>query len=346
MVKKNKKNKTKKMIWYLILIIILLIIIFGLIYVFKIAKHYPKITDLQYNKDFFGITYSKKYAEEIGLDWQSAYIDMLDDLQVKQVRIPVYWDQIETVNGKYDFSDYDFLIEEGEKRNVKFILNFGMRVARWPECHFPDWIDKSNISETQNETLEMLEATVNHFKKYSSIYYWQVENEPLLDSFGKCPKSDYNFLKKEIELVKGLDSRSIMISATGELSFWSKEAKVADVFGTTMYRVVSNSFFGYIRYPYTSNIYRLKAKMAKLNPSDVVIIELQAEPWIDQEKIFDISDEEYKKSFNLDQFKANVQFAINTGFKKTYLWGVEWWYYQYKVVGNSEYWDFAKTLFK
>ena len=338
------KNKRKRIIWLVILMIVLFIV-FGLIYVFKIDKHYPKTIDLQYNKDFFGITYSKKYAEEIGLNWKATYIDILDELQVKQVRIPVYWDQIEKVNGVYDFSDYDFLIEEGKKRNVKFILNFGMRVARWPECHFPKWLDQTDISEVQDETLKMLEATVNHFKKYSSISYWQVENEPLLDSFGECPKSDYNFLKKEIELVKNLDDRSIIISATGELSLWSKEAKVADVFGTTVYRVVSNPVFGYIRYPYTNNIYRLKAEKAGLDPAEVIIIELQAEPWIDQEKMFE-SDKEYKKSFNLDQFKANTQFAINTGFKKTYLWGVEWWYYQYKVINNPEYWNFAKTLFK
>ena len=341
----KRKNKLKIINKWLWILFIFVIVIFCLVYVFKIAKHYPKKIDLKHQESFFGVTYSKKYAEEIGLNWKSAYIDMLDELNVKQVRIPVYWDQIEMKSGEYDFSDYDFLIEEGEKRNVEFILNFGMRVARWPECHFPKWVDQTNTDEIQSDTLKMLNATVNHFKKYNSITYWQVENEPLLSSFGKCPKGDPDFLKKEIELVKKLDDRPIMVSATGELSLWSEEAKVADVFGTTMYRIVNNPVLGYVRYPYTSGLYRLKAKLAGLKPENVFVIELQAEPWVDQETLADSSNTDYKKSFDINQFKANVQFAINTGFKKTYLWGVEWWYYQYKIMGNSEYWDLAKTLF-
>ncbi len=341
----KEKKKLKIMNRWLLIVFIFVIIIFGLVYIFKIAKHYPKKIDLKYQENFFGITYSKKYAEEIGLNWKTAYIDILDELQVKQVRIPVYWDQIEKKAGEYDFSDYDFLIREGEKRGTEIILNFGMRVARWPECHFPDWIDQSNIEKLQTDTLKMLNATVNHFKQYQSITYWQVENEPLLSSFGKCPKGDADFLKKEIELVRKIDNRPIMVSATGELSLWKEESKVSDVFGTTIYRIVNNPILGYVKYPYTSGLYKFKAKLVGLQPENVFIIELQAEPWINKETLADSSSIEYKKSFNLDQFKANIQFAINTGFKKTYLWGVEWWYYQYKIMDNPEYWDFAKTLF-
>ena len=28
----------------------------------------------------------------------------------------------------YDFSDYDYIIQEGEKRDVKFIINLGWRL--------------------------------------------------------------------------------------------------------------------------------------------------------------------------------------------------------------------------
>jgi hypothetical protein len=191
----------------------------------------------------------------------------------------------------------------------------------------------------------MLNATVNHFKQYQSITYWQVENEPLLDSFGVCPDSDLDFLKTEVGLVRRLDDRPIMISATGELSFWKKETKIADAFGTTMYRVVSNSWLGYIRYPYTSRFYQLKSEIAGLDSQNVFVIELQAEPWADKQTLTNSFSVEYKKSFNIEQFKANVQFAIDTGFKKAYLWGVEWWYFQNKVMHNSDYWNFAKTLF-
>ena len=54
---------------------------------------------------------------------------------------------------------------------------------------------------------------------------------------------------------------------------------------------------------------------------------------------------EYEKSFSVEQFKANLQFAINVDFKQAYLWGVEWWYVQ-KNKGNTQYWDLAKSIFK
>lgn len=316
-----------------------------LVYVFKIAKHYPKNIFLENVDGFFGVTYSKKYAKELSLDWKEAYIAILDDLGVKKIRIPVYWDEIEKTPGEFDFSDYNYLIEEGEKRNVEFVLNFGMRVARWPECHFPAWLDFSDKEYLQERTSLMLREVVNNFKSYDSIAYWQLENEPLLDSFGICPQSDYGFLQEELVLLKSLDNRPVIISATGELSFWSKEIKIADIFGTTMYRVVYNKFLGYIKYPYTSNFYKYKAKLKKINPGEVFIIELQAEPWINEKDIINPDSKKYLKSFNIDQFKANAQFALDTGFDRAYLWGVEWWYLRYKEMKDPVYWEFAKTLF-
>lgn len=336
-------KKSKKAFWWLLFLLVPITLI-G--YFLKVAKYYPKNMDLKYEPGFFGITYSKKYAENIGLDWQEAYLDILDELNVKYVRIPVYWDQIEKKAGVYDFSDYDFLIQEGEKRDVKFILNTGMRVARWPECHFPSWLNCNNTDDLQKRTIKMLEATISHFKDYDSIEYWQIENEPLLNSFGVCPPSDYNFLKEEVAFVKTLDNRPIIVTATGELSFWKKEAKIADIFGTTMYRVVYNSLTGYIRYPYPASFYTKKAQLAGMDLENSFVIELQAEPWIPEQNIGNIYDLSYQKSFNLEQFKANAQFAINTKFKRTYFWGAEWWYFKHKLGGNSEYYDFAKTLFK
>lgn len=336
--KKNKKI-------FLLLAILLVIIFSYLVYIFKIAKHYPRKIELKHEAGFFGVTYSKKYAEEIGLDWQETYLAILDELGVKKVRIPVYWDQIEKEPGVFDFSDYDFLIAEAEKRDVEVILNFGMRVARWPECHFPNWVEDSSTDYMQERTYKMIEEVVLHFKDSSAITFWQLENEPLLNSFGICPKSDYNFLKKELELVKKIDNRPVMLSATGELSFWQKEAKIADLFGTTMYRIVYNPLLGYIKYPYTSGFYKFKAKMAGIDLKKAYVIELQAEPWIPQEDIASVYKKDYQKSFSLPQFKANVQFAIDTDFASVYLWGAEWWYFKYKLAGSPEYWDFAKTLF-
>ena len=65
----------------------------------------------------------------------------------------------------------------------------------------------------------------------------------------KIPKLlDYAILDIDID-----KDREIMITDSGELSIWLPAVKRADVFGTTMYRIVwsekISKYFGYIKYP-------------------------------------------------------------------------------------------------
>jgi len=331
----------KKMIWK----ILVLILIIWLIWFLKFAKHYPSPIDLQAKDDFWGVTFSPKFAKEIGLDWQEVYLAVLDDLEVKNIRLPVYWNDIEVKEGRWDFSTYDFILDEGAKRDIKFIVNLGWRLPRWPECHTPAWLNNAETETIKEKVKPMLVEVVNRYKDRSEIVAWQVENEPLLDTFGVCPDGDEEFLKEEIELVKSLDDRPIIISASGELSSWRKEAKLADIFGTTMYRVIWNDWFKYFRYPLPTWFYQQKAKGAGKNQDQVIISELQAEPWVPYHgSVVNLSLEEKNKSFNIDQFKANLQFAINTDFQQAYLWGVEWWYWE-RQDNSPMFWDLAKSLF-
>ncbi len=335
-------NMLKKKSFWLILIFFTLLVI---IYFFKMANNYPLKQDLNYKPGFFGVTFSTKFCSELGLDWKETYLAVVDDLQVKEIRLPIYWDQIEKTNGVYDFSEYDYIIQEGKKRDVKFIANVGWRLPRWPECHAPEWATQKSLASTQARALKMLEIVVSHYKDDPSIIAWQLENEPFFDAFGVCPPSDETFFKRELKVVKDFDSRPVMVSATGELSWWRKEAKYGDWFGSTVYRVVWGAYTGYFRYPIPAAFYRIKAYMAGIKPENRYIIELQAEPWVPNGKMIYLPAVEAKKSFDIDQFRANLQYAININFKKTYLWGVEWWYYQY-LNGNKSYWELARTLFK
>ncbi|MHB8903565.1 MAG: hypothetical protein ACYC40_00455, partial [Patescibacteria group bacterium] len=134
--KLTKKLRMKRGI--LLAVVILLIFLF--VYFIKFANNYPFKQDLKHKPGFFGVTYSKKFCTELGLDWKEVYGAILSDLKVKEIRLPIYWDEIEKKEGVYDFADYDYLINEGAKNNVKFIVNIGWRLPRWPECHAPEWI--------------------------------------------------------------------------------------------------------------------------------------------------------------------------------------------------------------
>ncbi len=323
----------------------MLLIALFLLWSFKIPDYYPSKIELKAKPDFWGLTYSPKFATEMGLDWQRLYLDILDDLEVKYIRLPIYWDQIEKEEGVFDFSQYDYIFDEGAKRDVKFITNVGWRLPRWPECHQPGWADENDVDGIESKTLDIIRRIVNRYRDRPEIIYWQVENEPLLDWFGECPEGDKDFLTKEVDLVHELDDRSVIVSASGELSSWRQESKIGDIFATTMYRVVWNPWFRYVRYPFPSWFYGLKAALFGIDKNVAIVSELQTEPWVPNGTLADLTFDEYSKSFSPEQFEANLQFAINANFRQTYLWGVEWWYLQ-KQRGNPVYWNIARNLFR
>lgn len=333
---------------FIIGVSVALFLIFLFFWIFKFSNHYPNNININNHKeDYFGVTFSTKFAKELGLNWKEAYDATVEDLSVKNIRIPMYWDEIEKKEGEYDYSSYDYMLSKGEKNNVNFILSLGYRIPRWPECHFPGWVEVGNKEKREKQTLEYIKKTVNRYKGYNNIKYWQVENEPFLNTFGHCPKLDPEFLKEEIDLVKKLDnqSRPLIVSASGELGTWDREIKLSDYFGTTVYRVVWNPILGYINYPFPSWFYRKKLDIFGTTPDRAIITELQAEPWVPEGNMLDLKEEELQKSFSLKQFKANIQYAINIDLEKSYLWGVEWWYAR-KLQGDSTYWNTAKQIFK
>lgn len=318
-------------------------ILFGIWY-FKFASHTVRLDVSNVPKDFWGITFSKKYAEELGLDWREAYLAMLDELKIRSIRIPVYWDDIELTKDSFSFADYDWMLEEGSKRNVQFILAVGRRLPRWPECHQPDWTTSLSSDAFTDEQLAMVSATIQHFAPYSSIRYWQLENEFFFRWFGICPKPDPELLKKEIALLRSFDKRPLILTDSGELNSWQQAAKYSDILGITIYRVVWNNYFGYFRWPWPAALYRAKASWVGKSPENAIVAELQAEPWpADFKKNDQITRDEYLKSISVTQLKTNSEIARRTGFRQAYFWGAEWWYWL-KLHGDATMWQAAKEI--
>jgi hypothetical protein len=301
----------------------------------------------QQEKIIWGTTFSQKHAQDLGLNWQKTYLSILDDLQVKHLRLIAYWDLIEPQNNEYYFNDLDWQIEQAEKQNAKIILVAGLKTPRWPECHEPEWIKKSSPESKDREILEYIETVVNRYKSNNSIIAWQIENEPFF-TFGECPKIDKNFLEQEINLVKSLDSnRKIIITDSGSSSFWFKPAQLGDIVGISIYeKVWFHEIKNYIRYPFPPIFYQRKALIInKIFDKNVICVELQAEPW-GPTLLYNSPLKEQEKTMNLEQFKKNIEFAKNTGLKQHYLWGAEWWYWLKIKQNNDKIWNEAKKLFE
>jgi hypothetical protein len=297
----------------------------------------------------YGVSFSRFHSEELGLNWKEVYMAILNDLNVKHFRFSAHWPMIQPQDGKYNFSELDFQVQEAQKHGADIILAVGRRLPGWPECHEPDWAKGLELSEKQKKLTEYIETVVNRYKKYPHIIYWQVENEPYLTFFSHsaCGDLDDGFLQKEIALVKSLDpTRQVIVTDSGEFGTWYRAYRRGDVFGTSLYLYVWwRNYLGPIRYPVNPGFFTFKRNLMNLiygkKPS--MIIELSSEPWLLQ-PIVDTPIKIQFERMGIDKFNEMLEFSPKTGFDTFYLWGAEWWYWL-KLQGINEHWDRAKEVF-
>ncbi|PIT87137.1 MAG: hypothetical protein COU31_04645 [Candidatus Magasanikbacteria bacterium CG10_big_fil_rev_8_21_14_0_10_40_10] len=323
-----------------------LIVVGGIIFLYLILLLFDYF--LQTNKNMvFGVSFSPTYTEYLGYDYQTVYKKIVDDWGFKYVRLASQWDEVEKIQGSYDFTRLDWLMDYSAKRDVKVVLAVGRKTPRWPECHLPVWAQAMTYDQYRQDWLDYMSATISRYKNNPALEIWQIENEPFLP-FGLCQPMPKKDLTEEIELARGLDSaHKILVTDSGELSFWHKTAKAGDLFGTTMYRVVWNKYLGYVSYDWLPSIfYRAKLALVGRSAGDAYVVELQAEPWVPDQHMDVVDGEEYKKSMSIERFKNNIEYAGRTNMSRSYLWGAEWWYYMMDKKGVNDFVNYAKGLKK
>ena len=293
----------------------------------------------------FGVTFSSRFARDLGLDARETLRALFADLGVRRVRIPVYWDAVERDRGHFDFSDIDWQLDMARQYGAEVILAMGQKVPRWPECFVPAWADTEAM---KNEAAKrFVRETISRYKYRPEITLWQIENEPFL-AFGICPPIPGDVLDREIVAARTADpSRPILTTDSGELSTWIPAASRGDVFGTTLYRKLWSNRFGYVAYPIGPNFFRFKELLVRLftNQERFMVIELQAEPWANG-SLTDVSLDEQWKTMNEDLLLENVRYARQVGFADVYLWGAEWWYWLKEKRGTPALWDAAHEVFR
>ena len=316
---------------------VLAIVIIGLgLIVLVIPAPTPKNVEL-------GITFSQKFMEELDIDWRRAYRAMLDELKVKHIRLVAYWDRIEPKDSEFDFADLDWQIAEAKKRGVEVVLTVGRKNPRWPECHEPAWV-RLMLEDTQEERLiRYVTATIEHYRTERAIVSWQIENEPFFP-FGNCKVKSFGLLKRELAAARATDERPIMLTDAGELGFaWPLLTPHSDIFGTTLYRYVHNRVLGDIKYWFIpSSYFRFKAWIVgTIFKKDLVISELQAEPWT-KTSLSQVPITEQYHAMNPMIFREILRYASISGFPKAYLWGAEWWWWLKEQHGDPSMWYVAK----
>ncbi len=298
----------------------------------------------------WGINFSQKYATELGLDWKASYLTILDDLKPKTARLVIYWDQTEPTKGNYLYSDTLWQLDEAKKRGVKVIMTLGRKVLRYPECHEPQWWLKENNADAKEKALlDYVGNTVNQLKGYDNIVMWQVENEPTYP-FGQCQKQYKETVQKEVNLVRKLDSRPILIQDSGEGGSWRPFYLMGDYLGISMYRRTWYNFYKevtgisfYFQYPIAHWAYKVKSVLTAVPEENIIVTELQGEPWgpVINSQLTKI---EADKTMSHQQFIDTISYAQKSGFSDIYFWGSEWWLWEKQIRGDAFYWDTARAI--
>ncbi len=334
---KNRNLFQKIVIWIILLVFALFSCMYG------IARWY--IWQNQSKPMHVGVTFIPRYARYYDLDPQQTMRALIDELNIKQFRLVSYWDESEAESGKYDFTDLDWQFKYAEDANAKVSLAIGLRQPRWPECHMPIWAMNMPKEQWQNELKEYMRVVIERYKDSPALESYQLENEYFLKVFGECPDHDRDRLIDEYEFVKQVDpNHPVIISRSNNALGLPVGKPTPDMFAISIYKRVWDKTITkrYFEYPFPAWFYGFLAGAGKIvTGKDMIIHELQAEPWAPTEtKIASL--EEQDKSLNPERLRGRFTYGEATGMREMYLWGAEWWYWRKVKHNDSGVWDAAR----
>lgn len=334
--------------WHKLLVCLSILVLLSIGTMYGIARWY--IASNSSKPLVMGTSFIPAYAESLGLNPEQTLDAILNDLNVKHLRLVSYWDQLEPAKGQYDYSSLDWQFKKAEAKGAKISLSIGLRQPRWPECHMPGWAAAQSTSEWQPELANFIAQTVNRYKNSPALDSYQLENEYFLKGFGICTNFDRNRLISEANLVKKLDPAHRLIIARSNNALGTPLGQpTPDEFGVSIYKRVWDAYLThrYLEYPFPAWFYGFLAGTSKIiKGHDTIIHELQAEAWPPHgQSITETPLAEQNKSFNAERFKDRVQYGKATGMREIYLWGSEYWYYRLHVEHDPSLWNIARNTF-
>src|SRR5579862_8045011 len=197
----RKSSKKRKFFYGLCTVVIVLLFL-----MFVLGGIYQR--QHSHDKVILGASFSIDAANDLGVDWRANYLALLNNLNIKNLRLMTYWDDYEPSPGVYNFSDLDWEMNQATAHNVKVVLSVGLRQPRWPECHQPAWADQleqTNNKAWQDQLNTYITTVVNRYKNSPALDGWHLENEFFNRSFGACHDYNKNRLVGELDLIKRLD---------------------------------------------------------------------------------------------------------------------------------------------
>ncbi len=271
-----------------------------------------------------GTSFSHRYIRDyFSLAIKPAF-QVLLALKLDLVRVGCYWQETESINGQFDFSQIKNLLVMAEKAGQNIILTIGMKALRWPEFYLPKWSNYKQACQNPERLFLFLRKAVNFVQRFNCVKYLQIENEPLDQSGPKNLTVPFSLLKQEVELVRDLSKLPIVLTLWGNRSLTDDRlsllSKLADIIGMDFYCQIPDGRGGY--WGPTDLVKEIKRTLKTItNP--VWITELQTNPW--------------KEASGLSPEKImakNLQFAKKLPVEAILFWGYEYRYSKLKSLLN------------
>jgi hypothetical protein len=296
-----------------------------------------------------GTTFVPRYARYYGLDPQATMKAMIDEVGFKRFRLVSYWDDIEKTQGIYDFEELDWQFRMAEEAGAEVNLAIGLRQPRWPECHMPKWAMEMPKDQWYPKLKDFMGAVIERYKDSPVLTTYQLENEFFMTIFGECTDFDRERLIDEYNFVKAADSsKPIIITRSNNWGGVPIGEPTPDQFGVAVYKRVWDKTLTkrYFEYPYPPWFYGMLAGAGEVaSGKDMIIHELQMEPWLAEGQDFEMNDlesiPEQNKSMNAERLKDRFEYGRETGIRTMDTWGAEWWYWRKIKANDPSLWNVA-----
>jgi Beta-galactosidase len=262
-----------------------------------------------------GISFRPLQAEALGLDPRAALEELLR-YPFPVIRLAAYWDRIEPTPGRFDPSWLDWQLEAAERAGKQIIICVGpVKAFGYPEFfvpahHLPAPLPEGRLvtPQTHRPLLDagtgFLTRIISRYAARGQVIAWQVEHEAT-DPLGMehSWRLSAGFAAAEVAAARAADpSRPVLLNgflcATAPVAaaqWWRTRdqgdslvvaSQLADIVGFDYYprhalvaRGSRTLYLDGTASPVPSRRYRKLAERAMAGGKQVMISEIQAEPW-------------------------------------------------------------------
>jgi hypothetical protein len=324
-----------------------------------------------------GTTFSQLQCHYLGLDYKEVLKDILA-VSFDAYRIAAYWNEIEAIEGQYDFTILDDIVSTIEQKNKTVILSVGIKSPRWPEFHIPIWLREryeltkpalalDSIAEIAQKGAAFTETVVKRYTDTKAVKYFLIENESLSKiAFTAGQHLSVSFVKSEIDKARACKRADQKIMMNSAIDLWplgeGEDAdsvscckELADSVGINIYTKVpvGPDAFAQIPPPFNHWLYRIAPKYItptwlywwKLNKWRQSLERHGRETWITETQAEPWESGSAVHTAQISYPSASPQGSVELvskltkmGFQNILMWGCEYWYWHRKNNRN-EWWN-------